>query len=178
MKPFIAPELTAAGKKRFAFQCEGVASGDLWGRVQPRELLAYGLYAGHTLQSAWGLSFFLDSGLVLEFSAASTLSVGWQEVGSLNVLLALRSPPDAGSAPGKLEEVAVQPIRFASAEKLVYEDDDVVVECGLVLCGTGGQQVVIAAGVAPGSVSVEAPFSAGQSFEPKFQWSACRRQRL
>jgi hypothetical protein len=178
MKPFITPELTPSGKKAFSYQCEGVECKDLWRQLEDRQLVAYALPEGHTLQSAWELSLIFDSGLVLEFSSACTQAVGWQEVGSLNVRLTHRSVRGGVTTTGKQSEIAVPPIRLVAAEKLIYEDDDVVVECGLVLLGSNGQQMVIAAGISPGSVSVRASFSAGHAFEPQFQLSACRRQRM
>jgi hypothetical protein len=60
-------------------------------------------------------------------------------------------------------------------EKLVYEDDDVISECGLVMYGVGGAEIIIAAGISPGSVSVAASFATGP-FEPQFSLGTCRRE--
>jgi hypothetical protein len=178
MKPFITPELTSVGKKEFAFQLEGVERQDLLSRLMGEYLVAYALPQGHTMRAAWELSLVFDSGLVLDFSSASTVAFDWQEVGSLNLALTYR-PRELGVVRrSKDGESTVPPIVIAASEVLIYEDDDVVVECGIALLGSDGSEVIVAAGIPPGSVSVQAPFSAGQSFEPQFPLDACRRQGL
>jgi hypothetical protein len=178
MKPFITPDMTPTGKKAFPYQCEGAECKELWSRLKGQSLVAYSLPEGHTLQTAWELVLVFDSGLTLEFSSACSQAVDWQEVGSLNVRVAHLSIGDGATTASKKNEIPVSPIDLVAAEKLIYEDDDVVVECGLVLCGRDSQEVVIAAGVPPGSVTAQAPFSMGQSFEPQFRLSECKRQRM
>lgn len=178
MKPFITPEVTANGRMKFSYQCEGVACEALWRELAGQRLAAYAVPSGHTLQVAWGMSFIFESGLVLDFSSACTQAIGWQEVGSLNIQLIHPSVNGVSAVGADRNEVAIPVIELAYAEKLIYEDDDVVVECGLLLRGRGEQEVVVSAGIPPGSVSVHAPFSAGQLYEPQFSLSTCRRQRL
>nr|GFD13683.1 hypothetical protein [Tanacetum cinerariifolium] len=62
-------------------------------------------------------------------------------------------------------------VEFSSA----YED--VITECGIIFCGRGGSEIIISAGVSPGSVSVSAPFSL-DSFEPQFSLASCRREAI
>lgn len=174
MKPFTTPELMPNGKRAFRYQCEGVDCGALGRLLEGRKLVAYVLPEGHTLQVAWELSFAFESGFVLEFSSACTEVAEWQEVGSLNIRLTHLSTP-AGTTTVVTHRSELQPIDVVWAEKLIYEDQDVVVECGLVLRGGEGQEVVIAAGIPPGSVSVRAPFSPAL-FEPQFPLPACRRE--
>jgi hypothetical protein len=176
--PSLPPESMSTEKRAICYQCEGVECKDLWCRLEGRQLIGYALPEGHTLQAAWELSVVFDSGLVLEFSSACTQTVDWQEVGSLNVRLTHRAAEPGVATTAKANELAVPPISLVAAEKLTYEDEDLVVECGLVLLGADDQQVVIAVGVPPGSVTVQASFSAGQSFEPQFQLSLCRRKRI
>lgn len=178
MKPFITPEMTLSGKKAFRYQCEGVECNDLWNRLKGQTLVAYATPDGQTVQEAWELSFVFGTGLIVEFSSACTQVVDWQEVGSLNVCMTDQSMEVDGAATATHKRVTVPAIGLISAERLVYEDDDVVVECGLVLRGRENQEVVIAAGISPGSVTVLAPFSLGGSFEPQFPLSDCRRERI
>ncbi|GAA4358786.1 hypothetical protein GCM10023165_54130 [Variovorax defluvii] len=176
MKPFITPEIMPSGKKVFTYQCEGVECKGLWTRLKGQQLIAYVLPEAHTLQTAWELSFVFGSGFVLEFSSACTQVGDWQEVGSLNICVPHR-PPDVFATTEK-NEIKIPAIDMVAAEKLIYEDDDVIVECGLLLRGRHGQEVVVAAGIPPGSVSVRAPFSAGQPFEPQFPIATCRCEHL
>lgn len=169
---------TSTGKKAFRYQCEGFEPSSLPGLLKGRRLVGYELPAGHSLTAAWELSLVFDCDLVLQFSSASAEAVGWQEVGSLNVRLVQRSEEDGGATTERTTTVPVSPVSLIGAEKLVYEDDDVLVECGLVLCASDGQDVVVAAGIPPGSVSVEAPFSGGLPFAPQFPVVMCRRNSL
>ena len=114
--------------------------------------------------------------LTLEFSSACTQVAGWQEVGSLNIRATNRAVVRSGAV--KYNETAVSAIAVVSSEKLIYEDDDVVVECGLVLCVRDDEEILVAAGISPGAVSVRASFSTASSFEPQFPLSMCRRQRM
>ncbi|MBU2284914.1 MAG: hypothetical protein KKC85_00590, partial [Gammaproteobacteria bacterium] len=67
--------------------------------------------------------------------------------------------------------------RILTLSRLLYEDDDVISECALAFGGRDGEQIVIAAGIPPGSVSIAAPFSEEQ-FEPQFAMSTCRRESM
>lgn len=178
MKPFITPELMPNGKKAFGYQCEGVDCKVLGRLLQGRQLVAYVLPDGHTLQAAWELSLVFDSQFVLEFSSACTEAVDWQEVGSLNIRMTRRPTEVGATTMSNRSETSFRPIDVVTAEKLIYEDQDVVVECGLLLHGSEGQEVVVAAGIPPGSVSVQAPFSSAQQFEPQFPLPACRREAM
>jgi len=176
MKPYITPELTIHGKKAFKFQLEGLERKDIESLLKGQKLVAYGLPNGHTFQAVWDLSFFFESGLVVHFSSACSEAGGWQEVGSLNI----GCSQAANSAAEAIEmEFAVTPsLQLTGMQMLVFEDEDVVVECGLVLHGVDGQELVVAAGIPPGSVSVLASFAADKQFEPQFSLSSCRRERI
>jgi hypothetical protein len=175
MKPFITPEITTSGKKFFPYQCEGVESAALWRCLEGRRLVAYSLPEGHTLQASWELSLVFDSYLVLEFSSACSQAIDWQEVGSLNIRLVQSSLEGGAMSTIDRSEDVIPEIDLVAVERLIFEDEDVVVECGLVLCGRYGEEVVVAAGVSPGSISVKASFSVEECFEPQFPLSACRR---
>jgi hypothetical protein len=178
MKPFITPELMPNGKKLFGYQCEAMDCKLLGDLLKGRSLVAYVLPKGHTLRTAWELAFIFDAGFVLEFSSACTQAVDWQEVGSLNIRLT--SGPAEGE-PAKSSggnESFFQAIKIIAVEKVIYEDEDVVVECGLLLRGVNGEEITVAAGVPPGSVSVQMPFASTELFEPQFPISACRREAV
>lgn len=177
MKPFITPEISVTGKKVLTFQCEGIEASALWSALNGQQIVAYAMPYGHSFQAAWLFWLVLASGEVLEFSSACTQVVDWQEVGSLNIRFI--GPAGVTSTDSELHRatVAVPPVHLQALEKLVYEDTDVVSECALVLRGEGGNEIVVAAGVPPGSVSVIASFSKG-AFEPQFSISTCRRERL
>lgn len=178
MKPFITPEKISNSKLVFSYQCEGIEAKSLLHFLRGQSLVAYEMPEGHAFEAAWDLRIRLSSGAVLEFSSACTESSGWQEVGSLNIrLLDLYALKDS-SAVCKYNEVEISSFPIMTIEKLIYEDNDVIVECGLVIYGCDGLEIVVAAGVSPGSVTLQAPFSAKQSFFPQFLLSDCRRQAM
>ena len=175
MKPFTTPEISPSGKKLLAFQREGFES---WDVVEGSHFVAYAMPHGHSTEGAWELRLVRDDGAFIEFSSASTEVGDWKEVGSLNLLW---SPyGKATTNPGaKLQTTAIPAFRVTRVEKLIYEDADVISECGVVFIAQHGtsDEVVIAAGVPPGSVSMMAPF-APAPFKPQFDLSLCRRQQL
>lgn len=172
MKPFITPEVTVDGRKILRFQCENVDANELRNRLQSRSVVACALPDGHSFQAAWLFRIILDNSVTLEFSAASTEVVDWQEVGSLNIRL-LESPEKQVA----MVEMPIEPFSIYDVEKIIYEDEDVISECGLVFRARSGNEIVIAAGVSPGSVSISAPF-ANDPFEPQFALSTCSRVKL
>ncbi len=177
MKSFITPEVSATGKKLLAFQCEGIDAGDLRSVLNGQQIVAYAMPAGHSLHAAWLFRLILRDGRLLEFSSACTQVVDWQEVGSLNIRLVDYSSGDAVDLVPEVLTTTIPKVHLQSLEKLVYEDADVVSECALVLQGDGGEEIVVAAGIPAGSVSVLASFATGP-FEPQFAISTCRRERL
>ena len=73
--------------------------------------------------------------------------------------------------------VDVPPFRVTSLIKLVYEDNNFSSECGIAIGGANEEEIVVATGISPGSVSVSAPFSTS-TFEPEFSVSECKREFL
>ncbi|WP_143684918.1 hypothetical protein [Variovorax sp. KK3] len=67
--------------------------------------------------------------------------------------------------------------RVYSVEQLIYEDVDVYAECGLVLTDVAQRELVVAAGVSPGSVTVASPTS-GDLFDPEPAIDKLRRRSL
>lgn len=176
MKPFITPKVTEAGKKLLQFQLEGRDLESFWSVMHCHRITAYGLPDGHTFDAAWEFQlYFGDDDVFVEFSSACTQVVDWQEVGSLNIRVDSCDGGSTTSIRPDPSKHAISSFFVESLEKLVYEDDDVISECGLVLHGSDGAEIIIAAGISPGSVSVAAPFATG-SFEPQFSLGTCRRE--
>lgn len=145
-------------------QTEGVRRDEIADAFSSRRIVAYGLPEGHTLKCAWQCRIFLDNNDVFEFSSACTEVAGWQEVGSLNIE---RIHPVENSAGALFSKTSIERFTIVSVDCLVYETPDVYAECGIVLRAVSGEEVIIAAGVSPGSVSVQAPFSS-LPFDPEF----------
>ena len=177
MKPFITPDISPAGKKALAIQFEGISQGELWAKIGNYRIVACSMPKGQSFQTAWIFRLIFENECVLEFSSASTVVVDWQEVGSLNISLASHPTLEPTAENFEAVTINVPAIRVSRLDKLIYEDSDVISECGLVFGGDGGEEVVISAGIPPGSVSVSAPFSWGP-FEPQFEIQACIRERV
>jgi hypothetical protein len=177
MKTFITPEVSVTGKKVLAFQCEGIDAGNLWSALDRQNVVAYAMPTGHSFQAAWLFRLILGNGGGLEFSSACTQVVDWQEVGSLNIRFIDNLSASTVDLELEMPTISIPAVHLQSIEKLVYEDADAVSECALVLHGEGGEEIVVAAGIAPGSVSVMAPFTQG-AFDPQFAISTCKREHV
>jgi hypothetical protein len=155
MKPFITPEISATEQKVLRFQCENITSENIPNYLQDLSVVAYAMPAGHSFQAAWIFRLIFSDDSSLEFSSACTMVVGWQEVGSLNVQLINPVKMDADTV---LVRVEVPPIRVMSLIKLLYENKNFRSECGIVIVGENEEEIVVATGISPGSVSIAAPF--------------------
>lgn len=178
MKPFITPKVTETGKKLLQFQLEGGDLESIRDMLYRHRVTAYGMPEGHTFDAVWEFQlYFDDSSTFIEFSSACTQVGDWQEVGSLNLRFVAGDDESKNYVGLGLPKHGISSFNVKKVEALIYEDSDVISECGLVLSGTDGGEIIIAAGVSPGSVSVAASF-ATESFEPQFSISACRREAI
>lgn len=177
MKPFITPKTSLTGKKLLEFQCEGIEAKALGAFFEGRSIVAYAMPASHTLHSVWQFDLILDNGKRVEFSSACTQVFEWQEAGSLNLQVFGGICDDTDDPLLQVTRLSISCPRIVSIAKLTYEDTDFSSECGLALFCGNGEEILVAVGVAPGSVSVSAPFGRN-SFEPEFPIAACKREPL
>jgi hypothetical protein len=160
-------------KKILHIQCEGIEREGFGEFARSRAIAAYALPNSQTLKAAWLFRIVLDDGGSLEFSSAGTEVVDWQEVGSLTIRLVDKSSPPVED----FLWVDMLPLEIVEVDVLIYEDEDVISECGLVICGVDGSEIIVAAGIPPGSVSIMSPIFGG-AFEPQFPVSTCKRNRF
>jgi hypothetical protein len=176
MKPYITPKLTESGKKLLQFQLEGIDLRGIWNTICRNQVTGFSMPNGHTFTSTWEFHLhFCEENIIIDFSSACTEVKEWQEVGSLNMRFVLAGTVDNIATTPNILKHAIPFFSVEGLQKLIYEDDDVISECGLVFLGPNGAEIVIAAGISPGSVSVAAPFST-EPFEPQFSLSTCRRE--
>ena len=62
-------------------------------------------------------------------------------------------------------------------EKIVCSDSDVITECGITFGGNTGEELIIAAAILPGAVTISTSF-ARETFKPEFPLEICERRRL
>jgi hypothetical protein len=160
MKPFVENAFHE-GRYILPIRCEGFQRSDLNARLAGTCIVAYSLPKDHSLAEAWQFRIHFDSGTVFEFSALCTGVGGWDEMGSL----CIREIANEGES-SLFGKTMVEPICVAKIECLVHEDTSVYSEAGIVFQDANGEEVIVAAGVAPGSVSISAPFSE-EAFEPE-----------
>ncbi len=125
-----------------------------------------------SLKCCWQFRINLDNGFWLEFSSACTEVGGWNETGSLNIKVSNKSE-ELLAEKYKKEQLNY---RVDAVEALIFDGKGVFSECGLVLVGRLGE-LIIAAGVSPGSVSVKLP-SKENEFEPEFDCEEYTRSSL
>lgn len=156
MKPYIT-DAFHDGRYVLPFQVEGLSADQIGKPFEAARILAYGVPKSQTLEAAWLFRLILDSGWILDLSSACTGVGGWQEIGSLNLAFA-REEGDATAI-----EWVINPIedfQIASVERLIFDDAEVYAETGIALKDAAHREIVVAAGVSPGSVSVLIPASA------------------
>ena len=171
MKPFITDALEN-GRHMLRMQFEGMERSELKDLFLRKCIVAYALPKGHTLETAWQFQICFDSGDVFEFSSACTEVQDWQEIGSLNI-----NKINGIANENIFEKFNVESFCISNVEVLVYEDVNVFAECGIVLIGSPGSEVIVAASVSPGSVSVQAPFST-LPFQPEFSVNDYQRRAI
>lgn len=174
MKPFITPEILVSGKKLFSIQYEGIYSDEIWKKIGNKNIVSYSMLQGHSLRAAWLFRLVFQDDFFIEFSSASTEIMDWQEVGSLNIRFSGHSAKNINSESFECITTTISSIQVAKLEKVLYSDPDLVVECGVIIHGDSGEEIIVSAGIPPGSVSISAPFGSLQ-FEPQFDMSDCTR---
>lgn len=155
MKPYITDALQN-GRFVLPFQVEGLPADQLGSPFDAANVLAYGLPKSQTLQAAWLFRLMLDTGWILDFSSACTGVGGWQEIGSLNLRFT-REVSDGDAIDWSMNPL--EDFRIVLVERLIFEDAEVYAESGIVLKDSTHREIVVAAGTAPGSVSIAVPFS-------------------
>lgn len=177
MKSFITPDISANGQKIFRLQSENIDTKNILRHVQDLNIIAYLMPAEHSFQSAWIFRLIFNNGISLEFSSVCTMVNDWQEIGTLNIRLI----DDTNSQESDIDQVLIKteipPFKVVSLIKLIYEDKEFCSDCGIVIIDQNEQEIVIATGISPGSVSILAPFSTS-TFEPEFPVSECKRKSL
>ena len=172
MKPFTTNS-TENVRVALLFQCGGVNREQLRKMIIGSCITAYSMPKNHSFESAWLFRLIFNNQYLVEFSSDCTEVTGWQEMGSLNLLAVL----DVNLEQKNEVFLVAETSNFAveNMECLVYRDADVYAECGLVFYSSLGEEIIIAAGVSPGSVSIQAPFST-QKFQPEFAVSDYHRE--
>jgi len=172
MKPFIT-DAFQGGKFVLPFQIEGLPADQIAVPFEKAGVVAYGLPDSHTLKAAWLFRLVLNTGWVVDFSSACTEVGEWQEIGSLNLGFASKQPEDSI----RWRTQSLGDFEVKSIERLVYEDAEVYTECGIILTDLTEREIVIAAGPAPGSVSIATPFST-DTFQPELSIERLQRRPL
>jgi hypothetical protein len=169
MKPFIIPKVTAAGKTLFGFQVEHFAQADLES-LHNKHVISFRLAGKQTFQQAWDFEINFSDNVSAEFSSACTQLNGWHEIGSLNVRLWRRDEPSQYSA--EVHQL-MNDFTVDKIEKIVFEDEEIISECGLCFRSADGLRIIVAAGNSPGSVSVSMP-GFDEKFSPQFPVEDCK----
>jgi hypothetical protein len=173
MKPFTTDK-SQGGKFVLPFQVEGLPASQLRVPFKKARILAFGLPESHTFEAAWLFRLVLDTEWTVDFSSACTGIGGWQEIGSLKLEFAPQQS-NRDSIHWLMKPLAN--FRLELVERLVYEDADVYTECGIALKDSTHREIVVAAGTAPGSVSIAAPFSTDR-FQPELPIEKLQRRPI
>lgn len=174
MNPFIVDPFQD-GRYVLGYQIENSTSTPLREAVLGASINKVAIPKRHSLKAAWIVRLAFDNNLSVEFSSACTDIGNWREIGSLNINIFSNIDNDPESF--IFDEYAINDFRVAALDRLVYEEENLFVENGIVFSSEKGEEIWIAAAPAPGSVTVQAPFSI-QEFSPEFSAVECRRIRI
>src|SRR5689334_16497551 len=154
MKSFIAPERSVTGKDIFRIQWEGIDAAGLSKLTREANPIALAMPNRQSAEAAWLLRILFDNNHVLELSSSNTMHTGWEEIASLNVRL-IDELNDAafGGVVWSVSEISFGTILHL--EKIIFEDDGIISECGLRFVGSG-EKIVVCSGVPTGAVTVSA----------------------
>jgi hypothetical protein len=160
MKPYIT-DAKVDGKYILPYQFEGACIGyeNVESRFRGVCIVGYSLPRSQSLGCAWELRLYLSNGMFIDFSSAFTNVGGWQEVGSLNMRFTADATSESVLNNETYAHVEIAHFCINDLQSLVFLDDDVFSECGIVFIDEKGSEVIVAAGVSPGSVSALIPLS-------------------
>lgn len=152
----------------YHFEGAGIGYDNIDSVLIGASILGYSLPRSQTLGCSWELRFYLSNGLLVDFSSTPKSVGGWQELGRLNMKFS-----DA-KAPGAVQDneiylySEISPFRIDQVKSLVFSDEDVFCESGVIFSSSNDQDVVVCAGVPPGSVSASIPFIESD-FDPEME---------
>jgi hypothetical protein len=177
MKHFITPDEFKNGKRLLPFQIEGASIYELLTLLTDRHILGWDVPVGHSLKEAWPIRLIFEQFILVEVSSACTVTTGWQEVGSLNISVQIDTAESKSS--GAFERIysSVSEFKVESVEKLVFENETLITECGIVFVSSNGLEIVVMAGIPPNSVTAFIGVD-NESFSPEFPLELCRRDKF
>jgi hypothetical protein len=156
--------------------CHGVPPEGLARNLVGRTVTAYAMPPKHSLEAAWLFTLYFEDGGNLEFWSEFYNTAGWNELGVL-VVSSLGEAVEGRSMNLEQFRVEIPSIRIAGCRKLLCEEDGFLAEYGLLLAGEDEENLIIAAGISPGSVSVRLP-SDVSNFSPLLDLPYCTWQEL
>jgi len=176
MKPFITNADTDNSLFELKAQIDGLTLDDLSKKLSNVRIVGYSFPEGHSFSCAWLFRLYFDDDFLLEFSSTSTDVGNWREVGSINIRMVKKDLPSEYNQE-IFNRKPIEPLVVSDIRLLTYDDSNVYAENGIILCTDAGQKIVIVSSVAPGSVSISAPF-ADEDFVPEFDMSEYKQAPL
>lgn len=158
-------------------KCEGCSREQLHKLFLNSRIIAYAIPKGHSCSEAWLFRLFFDNNYIVEFSSSCTELHNWQEIGSLNLGIITTKSDEQIDYKDIFVKTIIDGLMVTNIEYLIYEDSEVYAECGLIFETESGSEIIVAAGISPGSVSVVGPFSV-LPFQPEFEFSLYERRLL
>ncbi|TFF18253.1 hypothetical protein E3C22_22130 [Jiella endophytica] len=141
-----------------------------------RHIAGFWMPFEQSFKMAWLFQLSLDNEMALEFWSDPVNAGGWEEVGVLCIRLVSNPQERAGTT---FEWVGAQiaPFIIAKVQVLVDERPDFQAECGLEFFNDKGEDLIVVAGISPGSVTISAPFDR-QNFDPECYLTEYKREPL
>lgn len=167
MKHYITNALKN-GKYILELQIEGVGLNGFIEKVLDSTITAFSLPYSQSLSEVWELYVHFKEGFTFKLSSSCTSIGGWDELGSLNI-----SFFDQTNFADRLDRSIyitndINEFLISELKYLIYEEGNVYSECGIIMVSPHGEQIIVAASISPGSVSMQHS-SIKTKFNPELQ---------
>lgn len=142
------------GKYNLPCVFENISKTDFIAKVTSFSVIGYELPKTQTLENVWyfGLCFSDDTNIY--FMSKCTGVGGWQELGSLHVVLLSDNEKNKLT---QMEKIEIPKFQANDLFYLVYKNETVYAESGICMKNAEGQELVIVTAPAPGAVCVKLP---------------------
>jgi len=134
-----------------------------------KEITAYATPTGQLVDCVWYFDL-LTSCAAFSFAASSTQLDGWVVYGAL--IISYSEIAVNQRSPFMHDRSVVPSFRVEKVKKIIYEEDEVLAECGLILFGNDSRSITVACGIPSGSVNAEGEMFEG-NFKPLYPLALC-----
>ena len=142
------------GRYVLPFEFAGISGVEFTDKMVAAEIVGFSVPRKQSLRETWSFYLHNAAGLLFQFSALTTGIGGWQEMGSLKIVVSKAMASDESQLDSEIYEYhRILPFQVSVIQAMVFEDESVYAECGILLAASDDRVIQIVCAPAPGSVS-------------------------